>query len=644
MAVQPTRYERQLGPARAQRAVLSSPEDFGAGVGRGMAQLGDRLQGLQVEARQNSQWAEWQSRFGSARENASGMARESRNGGADNHAERMGEAWEAGREALFDGITDPDVLRRAQAQFDDFGVRFRTGEADWETVHTAERATDDFRDARDIRFNRIRRLDSPEDYQAEVSYGLQGIDALHVPEQVKEGLRREEQEGAGENFLLGRVDDNPDVAIGLIDSGAYDFIDPGKLSQIRRSAEVELRSRANAAKTAIEGEKSALRTAVRIAKEADSQGIDTGPLDELRQKAEALGMPDVALDLDGMDANRDFARVYEGQAPLVRERRAAELEAKENPSLDEQRELKWLGDHKSALDGKFESDPVAFAAQNAPASLKPPALDMTSGDSWQARSEWAETASRAYGRPIPIMTNAEAKQLRANAGDAGGQAQVMEILDEIPDAFARADAARQVLPDDQLFQRLSMLQPHVRGMVRAGYEAIKANPALMKPEDPDTEELLAQWDAGLRGALREFSPAEVESVRETGRALIAGQLTKHTLPSVDGIGEDFLNNAVMAAMGGERRNGVQYGGLGTWGEHRVAVPETMTPMQAAQALVADVRRSKNPPVNPDGSPANIKRAYPVYQGAGRYYWIAPDGRRLKARDGSLYVSQIKVPE
>jgi hypothetical protein len=65
-------------------------------------------------------------------------------------------------------------------------------------------------------------------------------------------------------------------------------------------------------------------------------------------------------------------------------------------------------------------------------------------------------------------------------------------------------------------------------------------------------------------------------------------------------------------------------------------------MEFGAEVIRDLRRkADNPPVNPDGSEADLVRAIPVLVAPGRYQWETPSRQLVYARDGSPYVSEIR---
>lgn len=652
-----TGYTRQIGPARVQGAVLADADVYGAAVGRALEGAGDRLHQDQIRARgierqaiRNQEWTDASAKIAQREaEITAGVAEARANAapGAAGHVDTVREAASQGWDNILDGVTEDAVRQRIQQRRDQYLGALTERETLFQIGRQSEKVATDAQTTMATMAN-IVATGTDADYVDqsrqldEFTAALEGL-----PADAVEKLRREGHQGLTLGYLDRMNTEDPRAALALLDGGAFnDILDPRQLQAAREAARIEIRRGEAAAEREADAAKAALKERVQTYREMDRQGMDVGDISEDIEALQALGDTSGALALQGMMANNEFARVYSGATPLQRERRANALRGLAKPSPEQQRELKWLDDHQAALDAQFKKDPVGFAAENAAANSKPPALEFGNAGSWSARVKWASAASEAYGREMPLLTVAEVGAMREIAQSEGGEGQVLEELDRIPDAFARARTAEQILPDDKVFHRMAMLQPQVRATVRAGAAALKANSAILKAgdENPEADEMRASWNRRLAFALREFDPGDIASVQTVAEQYLAGILSK-TGSTAAAIGVNNYTTALRVAMGGENKDGRKLGGLATWREMPVAVPEGMDGPELARALMRDRRgRNDNPPVNPDKSVLDLKKAYPVYMGGGKYYWEVKRGERVRAKDGTLYISRVEQGE
>lgn len=637
-------YSRQVGPRAAAPMPLSSPEDFGAGIGRAIGALGQQahrasIENYQLERRAtaNEEWARFQHGFALHRENMDGIAREARKDGSTGHAMRMGEAWQAGRAALLDSITEDEVRQRAAATFEESGLRFRTTEAEFEEVQRIDRTLTDWTEASNVSRNRIRRLENPKDFPAELQLGREAIAGLGLPAEQERKALAEWDEGAHVSFFQGVIDRDPRLALAMLDSELADTIDPNKLEILRNAAGVEIRRAEAAAEHQANLELAALKREIGVAKELASQGIDVADqLPALITRAAALGETKLALDLEGIAADSGFAKIYQDAPPVQRERRMAALEAIEKRSPNEDRELKWLKDNQAGLDQRFNRDPAGFFARNGGAAA-PPALDLADPGSVSARAEWARNQSEATGRPVPPLTANEASSLKANwdTGKRADQLQVMDALAQFP-ADQAAAAARLVDSDPRLAVMVTLPRQY-RHLALDGRDVLKANRALLKPATADDEAAFEDQINRFDQALRAIAPAERQAVLAISGRIAAGLLDQNG-GEINGRLHWQALNMALGATGGMGTD-KQRGGIARWGEGWFLLPDGMRAPEFTAAVRA-AAQGRIKPVNPDGSPATLSRAQPVAIGRGLYEFRAPSGDPLFGSDGKPWRVRI----
>lgn len=649
-------YDSQIMPQDAARPVTASPEAFGAGIGQALERAGDglhrsQLRSFQVEKQvtADQENADFAHKFALHRQNMDGIVAETRANaapGAAGHVEQVMEANEAARETMLEGLTDPAVQRRAQQQWDEYSTRLHDGATTFSAVAGANKLVQDVKGLTDVGANRVRQGVDPQAYIEEVKQAYAAIDAMRgISADQKAQLRREQvDQKYGIAFLNHMVDTNPRGALDQLDQGAFnDVLEPAQIDQLRNAAGVEIRRGEAAAQHAVNLQKAEIGQKVGVLEEADRQGIalPQADYDAAITQLTAIGDADRALKIEGLRDNARFAQIYEGQSPVQRQQRLAELQAKKNPSAPEQREIKWLTDKSGALDSRFESDPTGFAIANAPAGMRPPAGDVINDPAVMAgRASWAARASVAYGRPVPPLTKSEADQLKANK--ARGEDQVLRTLDAIGDPVQRLAAARQIDGADTAFQHMALINPHTRPTIRAGADKLKSDPKFLTvnaKEDPGRDEAFKAWEVKTRVALKEMGIPDQDATLAIAKQFLAGTLS-HSGGDVNAVTGNMLDLGLRVALGGSIKNGKPIGGLGNWGGRPFVLPETDgNPDFGARVTRWLQGRAKNPPVNPDGSPIAIRDLTPVLIGPGRYRWEA-GGRVAVGKDGKPLIMEL----
>lgn len=653
-------YEQQTSPRAAAAMPLASPDSFGAGVGEAASQLGATLHGAQVQAysrerqqTQASEAADWSHRFSVYRETADARIREARANagpGAAGHAAGVKAAVEAEREALLGGITEDNVRRYAQGQWDEFNTRLIGQEGDFEEGRRVAKIGTDVEASTDAAGNRIRNSADPKVYADEVKLGQAQIDALPgVPADVRAKLKHEQvDQKFGVAFLNQLIDSNPAAALALVNSNEFNFLQPDQLEAVRNGAQVEIRRSVAALEHSAALAASGLREQIATLREADEQGleVDDSQFAAAIGAAQQLKDTSTVLDLQGRQANNQFAKIYSGQSPLQREQRLAVLKGDKRPSVTEQREMKWLEDKRSALDARFEADPVAFAIENAPAGFKPPAGDIADPAVLEGRIAWRRRTGNAYGRELPLFSGAEQRQLAARqVSGAAGEAEVMELIDQVPEGGERAGAAKQIAPADKLFQHMAQLEPQHRAMTRAGSQALKANPKLVSPseeEEPEARAVMDELERRLNGALKEFEPADREAVRTVAQQWMAGVLDKGQ-HGTDQITQGMYDTAIRVALGGSIIPGKgTVGGLGNWNGSAFVLPDRVNNGQFGLRVAEFLIKNPNDaPVNPDGSRIPIELLRPVLIGPNLYRWESANGRVAHDRQGKPFIASME---
>jgi hypothetical protein len=642
---------------------MRSAASFGAGVGAALADAGDTLHQTQLRSyrldrqeKADSEAADFAAKFAKLRtdmDTATRDARANAAAGAKGHAEAVTKRLQEQREALLGGITEDSVRRSATAQIEDYAGRLGKAESDFEEGRRVDKLVTDIGIATDTARNRNRTAKGDRAvYEEELTLVRAAIEAMPgTSEDIKAALSREAEQKISVGYLQGMMDDRPAEAKAAIMAGEYNDLFSGEqLEALMNGADVEIRRLEAEEQRKAAAAKAALGEQVATVKAMDAQGIEVPDevLTELEAASLLSGDQSTAVQLQGIRANNAFARVYEKSTPLQIEQRAAVLQAKDKPTLAEQRELAWLEQKGGALTAKFQNDP--FSSAQVSTGTVAPALDLSDPASVQARLSWQRTASAATGRQIPLLSNAELAGMQEQyQGGEGGKAQVFAQLDMVPaTGGARAMAARQIAPSDRPFQIMAQLPPGVRRMAGEGLKVLREKKGFFTPskdnkQRDDINQMVDQVNTELAYALRNF-PGEAASIQNVGVQISAGGLAGRGQDG-DSLNEATYRGGINHALG--RVDGK--GGLGKWNGKPFVIADGFTPGGFEAAIMRDARgKAKNPPVNPDGTNFDLKKATPVWIGAtpngvSRYQWEIGTGAGatiVRTKNGSAYVSEV----
>ena len=233
-------YEQRVGARAQDVAVQTSPDTFGAGLGRALGDLGQtmhrgEIQAYQIErqVRADTEATDFARRFAEFRVGMDDQVRAARASAAEGgagHREAIKAAYDKGREQLLAGITEDRVRNAAQQQISSFEGGLIEREATWQEGKRVAKVVTDVQTLSDIGANRVRQLSDQGAYQDEVKAGYAFVDSLGVDDDTKAKLRRElvDQKYAIA-FLNGMNDRDPVGARALLDAGTFnEFLEPAQ--------------------------------------------------------------------------------------------------------------------------------------------------------------------------------------------------------------------------------------------------------------------------------------------------------------------------------------------------------------------------------------------------------------------------------
>lgn len=635
-------YDARIMPQAPAGLPSASPEQYGAGLGQALEQAGEVVHDSQVREyrikRQldaQRQATDFAHRFALQRQNMDGISRQMRANPTSpdyaDHEQRIGEALDAARPGMLDGISEGAVRRQAEEQLDSYRTQLLNSEGDFAEAQRVAKTVLDRGQANDLSQNRIRQGVDPDAYAAELKlnreqiYGLPGLTPVQ-----KDKLWKDYENGAGVAFLNHVIDTNPRAAVALVDSGSFnDVLTPEQIEAVRNGAQVELRRVDAQAEHAANVAKGQLNEAIATATEKAGNGIDvSADLPALQAAAQAAGDTSAVEKLKGLARDSAFAKVWNGQTPLARERRISALNAVDpaKRSEDQQAELKWLQDKRGPLDSQYENDTVGFVQTHGQPGEQPPALDPADPASFARRAAWRRGVAGAYGR-MDLLSKAERASMadRLGAGDAG-YSEVTDTLALFGGAAAK-QAAREVAPADKYLQQLVVLPESYRKIARDGRAALQANAKLIPAENSDdADPKVVATSAALDQALQAVPQADRNAIKDVARSIAAKFLHDKGGELTPELWTRSLNMALGAAGPGGK------GGLGSWNGQPFLVPDSVTGQQFQDRVFGFMRaHPDNAPVNPDGTPADLRNARPVAVGPNRYQFMVGD-RTVMARN------------
>jgi hypothetical protein len=645
-----TIYRPRTTPNAAAPMPLASAETYGGGVGRALGQLSETVhqtdvRAYRIERQQKADQERAAIEVKLAEKEAADAKRiederQVQPEGLAAHTRRAGALADDGWDDLVSGVVDDDLRRELTTRRASYKARIETREYGWQAVKQQSQVATDAETAIATRANIVRTSGDPAAYVDQSDWLESYVDGLvNVAPEVREKLRRYGQQQIGISYLEKLKDSDPVAAQALVMSGAFaDVLTPEQTEAMLNGFGVEIRAKqvqAERAKaTAVTDVRSAINTYQKQL--ADGVPVPDEELAKYQEMAKAAGLDSEVYDLGKARIINTANRVYQGALPQQLTAEIVRLDQKIAKAGDKPKaEDVILRDHlvsrRESTRGDIEKDPLGFASR-AGVTVDP--VDFSDAGSIQRRVSQAQSVAQSTGAPPRYLMPDEAEQLRDLASKGSKQKlEALAMLSQFGGKAAR-DAARQVAPADAVFQRAATLPPAYRALAINGAEAVKANPALIKPVDDDMKAAFGLQDGNTRYALRSVAGSEMGSVIETANQIMAGMLAAQGggLPSAS-----TRSKAINMALGADMRGGVQHGGLSRWNGRPFFLPDdTSAAMFEAHVMREAFRDPAKAPVNPDGTPANLRRAVPVWIGGDVYEFRTAGEAPVKARDGSNF--------
>lgn len=657
---QETIYQPQVAPGSTAGIPLASPQDFGAGVGQGIAELGGALHRRDLDAykierqlRADQEQNDVTAKFAQLRlqndKTIDDMRTVGLRPGAAGHADDTQKLLENQLDGLTAGISENSVRNALTRQFGEYAAETTGREYQFELGKRIAKTVSDHGIANDAMRNRIATSTDPATPAQEIKFRIEAIQASAAPADVKESLIRDVNAQAD----LGQIDNlvnngGARAALALIDHGEFnEHLTPEQVASARSHAEVEMRRADAVAEHQVALQKAATNEAIATAKAQQSAGIvvPDATLAQLQQAAATGGDTSNATELAAIRVANGVNRETQGWTAQQYDGEIARLRSLGTKATqDQQVRLHALETIAPGRKAEFERDPGQWAALNG---TPPPALNFADPATWAARRQWAAAVSKAAGRPVPLLQPAEVNQLQANfhEGDKGR----LQVIDTIAPLGGRdaLQAMRQIAPDDAVAQRLVGLPAPNRASAARGADARKADRSLIDDMKPDGAgaDALEKYQRDVAPALARFAPQDANAAREIAGNLYADWARSH---GVQTFNPDQYGTFLQVAAGATiDRSGTFHGGIGYWNNAPVKLPAEQSQAQFERVLT---NLAWNPdkrvphPVYSDGKtvipPAVLRSYVPVARSDGYYEFHGPNGVVVADNRGKAFALDL----
>lgn len=599
-------YRSQVGPGGAQRAVLTSPEAYGAGVAATLANAGEDLHRLQLRSYQldrkeqaESQSAEVARRSAEARleiDDEIRKARETAKPGAAGHREAVAAVIAARKEKLFEGISEDAVRRSAEASWNDYATRVESNEADWQIGKRIAHDTDNFRVAGEVARNRVKRSAGDKViYEEELTYGYANADNLNIDADTKEALKREFEQGLTVDWLDGRKEKEAQIVKMELAGGVYDgVLTSDQIDALNRGMDVEIKAQAYEAERTAQEQRIAARNDAELVEAEFERG--------------------------------NFLPEKEVAARMV-QWRAAGL-----PEADIVRLTTKIGDARNLRSVSKEADPEGTRASQWLIDIREKIrLNTATPEEWRI-APTLEKIVEARGEEI----GKQFKEL--GAGGIAGQQEALAQLDALPKEV-RFKAAQELNPKANLGY-LSLLPAFTRQYALDGREVRAARPK----DFGEKTEVEDAWRRTM-GPLAASLGGEFDEYRDLAWNIYAGTMNANNLQGWD---PARFNTAMRIAFGATKnKQGKLQGGLGLVRQKPVLLPDWKTPEQFdASFSKLTFKGAVYDDMEPVSKADIVKRYRPEFyretpEGNPVYRLISPGGKPLYHKDGDVWDFEVR---
>lgn len=434
-----------------------------------------------------------------------------------------------------------------------------------------------------------------------------------------------------------------EAALAQLASGDFDSIlTPGQMEQVRSGAEVDVRRTIAQVAHQDALAKAGLRDEVETVTAQISAGVDISDdqLAGLQSRLEASGDQGGATKMGITRLEARVRRQADVWRPEEFDNRINHLAGQKTRTPEEDVELTTLRKMRPGAVATFNSNPGEWAAKNR---MPPPALDLADAASIEARKAWSRTVARSAGRPVPLLTAAEADDLRVRTAEsARGRLAVANEIAGFGDYRSVTSAARQVAPGDAMLARLATLPRETRAAAVAGAEVRKTQKDLV--DGLAGQEALDAYRSRLGTSAQLMNPSDFNAAYETARNLYADWAAR---TGVQDFREEQFATFIHQSLGGVKGpRGEKLGGVGRVNGAPVLLPPGMTQDRFDRTWARfNFRPGPNTPVWQDGKAmtvAEVKRYQPVQRPDGFYEFHGPNNQVLTRKDGAIWRIDMNV--
>jgi hypothetical protein len=546
MAVREQIYRAGSGVGQGAPLPMAGDEAFGAGVGRGIGQLGGAMHEAQVraiareterqrEAANAQAAADFATRAGEI-EIARNQRREEASADAGGHVDTVRNEIAARRQAHLESITDERVRQRWTAQWAELEARVVGDEDGWARGRRVKALGENIEVAGDGWDRAMLSNPDPKILEQALSAGDTMLDGLGYGEAITEPLRREYRARREAAYLEGLIEKDPGAATAVLESGVLTHITPEQIVRLKDKADTEVRIVAADVRRQASAAAAEWVASTRVLIEDVDHGVEVDP-EELKSRAaraRELGEEGLAQDLDRAVVHATVAGEFKKASIPELEAERREIEGK--PDWQKDRQLveahTKLGAMVDQRRTAAKQDPVKQYFEQTGRSLPPIDLnDPAIVNAYVAAGEAAHRLSGGAGE-VKYMPEAVAEPLREQfkSGGVDEKAATIETLA----AHGRRKGGvlmRQIAPGEPRYAALldlaSMRDRNV-GRIRireaiGGWEQLKANPKLI-----DQQLLRDQLD-DLATPLRGLPGAARQGVLDVANGLYAQRATRQGL-------------------------------------------------------------------------------------------------------------------
>ncbi|KAL5684550.1 hypothetical protein EMGR_006137, partial [Emarellia grisea] len=223
-------YQPQIVPGNTAGIPLAQPQDFGAGVGQGIGQLGGALeQGKKIDRQlradeQATTAASNLARVRLALDEQRNAARANAAPLAAGHAQAMADSFDAATQDITADITDTRVRRSIEAQIQEQRASFVGNEDAWQAATAAKESVGNIRETGN-RWSAFVRTSADPDAYVTATKAIDGlVDSQQGIGEYREPVRRELHAQLAIAAVQRLQDTNPRAAAASLDSGHYNDV------------------------------------------------------------------------------------------------------------------------------------------------------------------------------------------------------------------------------------------------------------------------------------------------------------------------------------------------------------------------------------------------------------------------------------